>query len=600
MIARVFALLFAIILVVGTASAQVLAPGVEKLYFSAPGPNNVHVIKVNRAQADIEFQLGFPQARRNFTAKEGTSVIANRYEADPMTDVLAATNGAFFGSGNDVEGMMGSDGNFIQYPDLSKQREVIASTEAGGFVVARNITISRNWFVAADGGTIGIDIVNEDRLDNTLVLYTPDWGPTTGSTVQALEVVVQNASYPLRVGKRVTGVVTQVRTGAQSLNNAIPAGGFVLSARGTKATELQSKVQVGDRVGLQLDVSTSNFNNARTMLMGAGWLLLNGSANTSTWNYSSGFLGRNPRTVFAYNATHSFLVTIDGRSAGGSVGMSFDEMVTFLTGTLGATDAVNLDGGGSTTMWVNGSVVNVPSDGSERAVGNAVLVVRRLQGTTTALSDSFPPGGRQRPWDDKFYFNGVEAFDPPSPGGDGSVMVVRDPAGGFETTRLGARQDTDMLVQADVYCDYRPDDAANGFERYGIFARDNGNAAFTTNFYQGGNCYMMTFDSNNGRIRAGKTVDGTVTDFLNAAPRFVTASGWHNFRIICIDDLIAYLLDGNLLIAVTDSSLVNGYSGVGYHEQFSGNNLMRGARIDNFLMDPAPATPIMVQSWMLD
>ena len=44
---------------------------------------------------------------------------------------------------------------------------------------------------------------------------------------------------------------------------------------------------------------------------------------------------------------------------------------------LGAWDAMNLDGGGSSTLWVNGSVVNYPSDATgERAVGNAMFVLR--------------------------------------------------------------------------------------------------------------------------------------------------------------------------------------------------------------------------------
>ena len=55
--------------------------------------------------------------------------------------------------------------------------------------------------------------------------------------------------------------------------------------------------------------------------------------------------------------------------------MSWNELAAFLLNTVGATDAIALDGGGSTTTWINGQgVVNVPSDGSERAVANAVML----------------------------------------------------------------------------------------------------------------------------------------------------------------------------------------------------------------------------------
>jgi hypothetical protein len=67
------------------------------------------------------------------------------------------------------------------------------------------------------------------------------------------------------------------------------------------------------------------------------------------------------------------LVTVDGRQTD-SVGMTLDEFADLFR-YLGATSALNLDGGGSTTMWVRGQTVNQISDPSERPVGSAILVV---------------------------------------------------------------------------------------------------------------------------------------------------------------------------------------------------------------------------------
>ncbi len=81
--------------------------------------------------------------------------------------------------------------------------------------------------------------------------------------------------------------------------------------------------------------------------------------------------GRNPRTAAGYTADKRtlYLVTVDGRSSS-SIGMTIDELAVLMA-SFGVDRAMNLDGGGSTTMWVNGQgVVNVPSDGSERVVGN--------------------------------------------------------------------------------------------------------------------------------------------------------------------------------------------------------------------------------------
>ncbi|MGH2752415.1 MAG: phosphodiester glycosidase family protein [Actinomycetota bacterium] len=87
--------------------------------------------------------------------------------------------------------------------------------------------------------------------------------------------------------------------------------------------------------------------------------------------------GRHPRTAVAYNSKNHklFLVTVDGRQPGYSVGMTLAGLTHFLRSRLGATDALNLDGGGSTTMVVKGKVKGRPSDGSERPVSSALVLL---------------------------------------------------------------------------------------------------------------------------------------------------------------------------------------------------------------------------------
>jgi hypothetical protein len=86
--------------------------------------------------------------------------------------------------------------------------------------------------------------------------------------------------------------------------------------------------------------------------------------------------GRQPRTALGYDAERRrvFLVTVDGRQSGWSVGMTLTEMAWLLV-DLGCTRGLNYDGGGSTTCWVAGGVVNRPSDGSPRPVATAWAVV---------------------------------------------------------------------------------------------------------------------------------------------------------------------------------------------------------------------------------
>ncbi len=89
----------------------------------------------------------------------------------------------------------------------------------------------------------------------------------------------------------------------------------------------------------------------------------------------SAFFQRQPRSAVGVTADGTLLmVVVDGRQPGYSAGMTLRELSTFML-SLGAVNAMNLDGGGSSVMWVNGLVVNRPSDGFERSVANAVVVL---------------------------------------------------------------------------------------------------------------------------------------------------------------------------------------------------------------------------------
>ena len=87
---------------------------------------------------------------------------------------------------------------------------------------------------------------------------------------------------------------------------------------------------------------------------------------------------KHPRTAlgFSRDSTTLFILAVDGRSKQ-SVGVTLAELATLMR-RLGAWQAMNFDGGGSTTMVIDGAIVNVPSDSTgERAVGNALLLVKK-------------------------------------------------------------------------------------------------------------------------------------------------------------------------------------------------------------------------------
>lgn len=130
-------------------------------------------------------------------------------------------------------------------------------------------------------------------------------------------------------------------------------------------------------------LGTSPADWARTShaVSGAGLLMLDGRELTD-WRderIAEGFdTTRHPRTIIGTDAEGAiWLVTVDGRNPALSLGMSFAELHR-LSKRLGLRSVLNLDGGGSTTMWVDGGIMNHPSDPEgTRKVSDAILVVPR-------------------------------------------------------------------------------------------------------------------------------------------------------------------------------------------------------------------------------
>jgi exopolysaccharide biosynthesis protein len=84
---------------------------------------------------------------------------------------------------------------------------------------------------------------------------------------------------------------------------------------------------------------------------------------------------RHPRTAIGWSPTHFYLVVVDGRQPGLSVGMKLSELAEHFK-KLGCTDAMNLDGGKSAQMWLSGEIKNSPCQG-EDTVANSLFVVRK-------------------------------------------------------------------------------------------------------------------------------------------------------------------------------------------------------------------------------
>ncbi len=160
-------------------------------------------------------------------------------------------------------------------------------------------------------------------------------------------------------------------------NAVIPPAGYVLSGHG-KAAQWLRNLEVGDYIDaewrlvpdwLQQDIVHAVGGGPR--LLRAGQLDITAEMERFQADITQ---GRAPRTALGITAAGELLlVAVNGRQNNISIGMTLTELAGLLR-DLGAIDAMNLDGGGSSTMVVRDVVLNAPSDGLPRPVSNALLV----------------------------------------------------------------------------------------------------------------------------------------------------------------------------------------------------------------------------------
>jgi hypothetical protein len=346
-----------------------VAPGVERLDLVRDKPPlAVHVARIAPdAAVSLRAVLSNDEVAGRDPIVERTSSMCQRVHC------LLAVNGDFAGGDDQPLGGLLTGGELLRTPSPS---ELQLSVGQDGTLSAGELPWS-GTLVPTDLQPLALAGVNVALAADGLTLYTPAFGsgletagPSTGLSLRNIE-----PAGPLRAGQttmvEITGLSEQL---AGDPPDPIPADGGVLAGRGPAADALRalwSRVQAGQvssRALLRLDtpggVAESLGGSPILIRNGARWFA--DAANDFT-------RGRQPRTLVGWNpAGQRFLVTVDGRQPETSVGMTLAEAADLLL-ALGATDGINLDGGGSTTFVAAGTVVNTPSDVAVRRGGGEAI-----------------------------------------------------------------------------------------------------------------------------------------------------------------------------------------------------------------------------------
>ncbi|MCK4813317.1 MAG: phosphodiester glycosidase family protein, partial [Candidatus Marinimicrobia bacterium] len=307
--------------------------------------------------------------------REGTRNMSARSDR-PEHRVVSAINGDFYNTTNGVPiNNQVVNGEFVHA--YSYHRSAFGYSNSGKPCI---IIPSFSGTVISRGESYPLTTVNRDRYTDYLVIYNNFMGNSTQTNTWGFECLVRPISA-WSVNDTVYCVIEARETGSDPAtgNMAIPEGKFVLSGHGAGTTFLSEHCQIGDTVKIVQQLANSL--PGLTQLVGGGPRMLENGVNIVSIAYpqegieSSFCSARHPRTAIGYNAdsTIAYFVVVDGRQEH-SLGMSLYELADFMK-YIGAAYAVNFDGGGSSTFTVRSEIMNIPSDGWQRIVANAMMCV---------------------------------------------------------------------------------------------------------------------------------------------------------------------------------------------------------------------------------
>lgn len=318
-----------------------------KYYSGRPVRINVVEVDFNLAK-DLELTPALSSSQ-NLKSRRTITTIAKNNNA------IVALNGTYFKPQTGVPlGTLMIDEKMYTGPIYDR---VAMGIFDDGFDIAR---VQFTSTVKGSGHTINVNNINQPRMLSThVIVYTPEWG--------------KYSPYAPKYGVGLLVVDDKiVKASANPIQ--IPDNGYVISGPKKQLYQLLEKKKV------KLDIKTTpEWKGVKHIISGGPYLVKNGEVFVDMSAQKLGSIGgRNPRSAIGYTADNNFiLVAVDGRE-GSSIGMTLMELANFMK-SIGCVNAMNLDGGGSTVMYVNGQVVNKPQARGGIPLSNAIILSKTSQ-----------------------------------------------------------------------------------------------------------------------------------------------------------------------------------------------------------------------------
>lgn len=306
-------------------------------------PVRINVVEINQ-KLNPNLQINPQLSSSRLASKSTITTLARKNNS------LVAINGTYFKPQTGVPlGTLMINGKMYTGPIYNR---VAMGIFDDGFDMSR---LELNAQVKSFKGNLKVDNINQPRMLSThVIVYTPEWGTfAPPSPKYGKQIAVENGKI--------------VSIGTQAM--PIPHNGYVIVGPNERLAKLYRAKHV------DLDIKTiPNWDNVKHIISGGPYLVKNGEVFVDMTEQKLGAIGgKNPRTAIGYTQDGDFImVAVDGRE-GASVGLTLKELAWFMK-SIGCTNAMNLDGGGSTVMYVNGRVVNMPKVKGGIALSNALTI----------------------------------------------------------------------------------------------------------------------------------------------------------------------------------------------------------------------------------
>lgn len=333
-------------------------------------PMDIHVVRFKYPNPDFRLETelagGAVLAPNNAPTRARVSSMAKSRGA------FLAVNADYFAPSGDPLGLFIHDGELISEPFRS--RSAIGWTENRVFIDRPKW---KAWIEAPNGLRLSINGINRPASTNELIVFS-EAGSTATASTNGMMFVFECDQSPTPDGvfeAKFKHVVPDVRS------HPVRKGQWVVAATGANQLRLLAGIQQNTTYKFEFHFEGSpEWKQARFALGGGPRLIRSGQVLVEyvEEGFDNDFaLKRHPRTAIGITASGEIvLVVVDGRSKF-STGATLNELAWIMRG-LGCVEALNLDGGGSSTLYAGGAILNRPSDGVERPVANALLLYAQL------------------------------------------------------------------------------------------------------------------------------------------------------------------------------------------------------------------------------